>query len=303
MTKLKNNKWIRFLFFKNQLQGLTWVIPALVLLVLFCYIPQIWAFVYSFSDWGMYLDITFTGGENYLRAFADAAYWESYGNVLLFTFSGLLFSNIGCVLLTELVFHLRSKRASAFFRFMFLLPSIVPGVVGILVWTKVIFLPVSGMREGVANALLRLFGHSGLDWYYAPETVKLTYILTGFPWVGGTGFLICLAALQGINSEVIDAAQIDGVGSFQRVFYIDIPLMKPQLKYFIVTGTIAGLQNYGMQLILMSENAMVPGYYIYTRGVTESQYGYACALGVIIFAIILSLTLLTNRFIRTEDTI
>ncbi|MBE5739659.1 MAG: sugar ABC transporter permease [Clostridiales bacterium] len=297
----KRQRLFKFLFVKYQIHGLLWVLPAVLMLAFFCYIPQVWAFVYSFSDWGIYLNISFTGFENYLRAFQDTVYWSSYGNVLLFTFFGVLFSNIGCILLTELMFALKMEKLSAFYRFMFLLPSIVPGVVGTLVWSKVIFLPASGVRTGVANAILGLFGIEGLDWYYSAETVKLTYILTGFPWMGGTGFLICLAALQGINSEVIDASKIDGFGIMQRVFHIDIPLIKPQLKYFVVTGIIAGIQNYGMQVILATDNAMVPGYYIYLTGVSYSEYGYACALGVIIFIIILTLTLTTNKLIKTEE--
>ena len=201
----------------------------------------------------------------------------------------------------ELLFNLRSKRVSAFYKFMFLLPSIVPGIVGVMVWTKVIFLPASGTRIGVANALMRLLGLKELDWYYSVDTVILTYILTGAPWLGGPGVLICLAALQEINSEVIDASQIDGVGKLKRVFYIDIPLIKPNLKYFIVTGVIGGIQNYSLQLILGTDLAMVPGYYIYSWGVANSEYGYACSLGVLMFVIILTLTRVLNRFMRTED--
>ncbi len=292
----------KFLFKKYQIHGLIWLLPAFVLLVMFCYIPQIWAIVYSFTDWGVYQTITFTGLENYIRLFEDTAFWESFGNVILFTVCGLLLGNIGALSLSEMLYNMKSEKLSSALRYCFMLICVVPSVVSVLVWEKVIFLPESAATEGVVNSILHAFGLSGSQWYSSPDTIKLTIILTGFPFMGGTSFLIYLAGLQGINVSVVEASKLDGLSSFGRIFAIDLPLMKGQIKYFLITGVIGGIQNYNMQLILQNGNAaMVPGFYIYKMGIDYSEFGYACSLGVLIFVITMVLTVIGNVFFKTKE--
>ena len=120
--------------------------------------------------------------------------------------------------------------------------------------------------------------------------------------MGGTSFLIYLAGLQGINVSVVEASRLDGLSSFKRIIYIDLPLMKGQIKYFLLTGVIGGLQNYNMQLILQNGNAAsVPGYYIYKMGIEYSEMGYACAMGMVMFIVILALTLVNNFLLKNKE--
>lgn len=296
---------------KIQFQGYLWILPALVLLVGFCYIPPVYALIYSFTDWGFVEKISFIGLENYANAFRDAQFWGSFGNVLLFTACGLFFGNVSAIALAEMLYNMRCEKLAAALRYLFMLICIVPGVVSTLVWERVIFLPESSPILGVANALLHLFGLEGSQWYTGSDTIRLAIILTGFPWMGGTSFLIYLAGLQNIETSIMEAGRLDGLNSWKRIWYIDFPLMKGQLKYFLMTGLIGGLQNYSMQLILQNgHSAMVPGYYIYKLGI-EMVYtgdlniygcqGYACALGMLMFAIIMILTILNNKFLKTTE--
>ena len=297
----KKNDWRKKWFRKYQIQGFLWMLPAFLLLVLFSYIPPVYALIYSFTDWGYFQEINFLGFQNYAQAFADAQFWQSFGNVILFTVTGIAFGNIAAIALSEMLFNLKSEKLAAALRYLFMLISIVPGVVSILVWEKIIFLPESSSLQGVANALLHLVGLPGSEWYGGSDTIKLSIILTGFPFMGGTSFLIYLAGLQNINESVIEASKLDGLSSWKRIWYIDMPLMRGQLKYFVVTGVIGGIQNYNMQLILQNGNAaMVPGYYIYTTGIGHSELGYACSLGMIMFVIILALTIINNVFIKSK---
>lgn len=299
----KNRNWKKVLFRNYQIQGFLWLLPAFVLLVMFSYIPPVYALIYSFTDWGIFPEVTFIGLENFAQAFADMDFWRSFGNVLIFTVSGIALGNIAAIALSEMLYNLKSEKLSAAMRYLFMLISIVPGVVSILVWEKIIFLPESSSLQGVANALLHLFGMPGSEWYGASNTIMLSIILTGFPFMGGTSFLIYLAGLQNINESVIEASKLDGLSSWKRILYIDLPLMRGQLKYFVVTGVIGGIQNYNMQLILQNGNAaMVPGFYIYKMGIDYSEFGYACALGMIMFVIILALTIFNNVFIKSRGT-
>ena len=305
----------RFCFKKYQIQGFIWLLPAIVLLVMFSVIPIVWAFVYSFTDWGFLSTISFIGFENYATAFADSMFWDSLLNSILFTVCGLLLGNIAALALAEMLYNYASEKLASAMRFCFLLICAVPSVVSLLVWSKVIFLPTGGSATGVMNGLLGLFGGQGTDWYLSndPNIVRLSIILTGFPFMGGTSFLIYYAGLQGINTEVIEASRLDGLGSFMRVFRLDLPYLRGTIKYFLVTGLIGGLQNYNIQVVLelSSGAAMVPGYYIYLTGLSSSfrndeidvlgGMGYACAMGVIMFLITLALTIIQNVFIRSKE--
>lgn len=297
--KTKKKKQLGF----RSAEGYLWILPACVMLLLFSYIPPIYAIIYSFTDWGIFEEVSFIGFENYVTLFTnDSAFWSSFGNVALFTISGLLLGNIAAIGLSEMLYNMKNEKLAAFFRYAFMLISIVPGVVSILVWEKIIFLPASSSLQGVANAILELFGLKGLEWYASTDTIKLSIILTGFPFMGGTSFLIYLAGLQGINVSVVEASRLDGLSSFKRIIYIDLPLMKGQIKYFLLTGVIGGLQNYNMQLILQNGNAAsVPGYYIYKMGIEYSEMGYACAMGMVMFIVILALTLVNNLLLKNKE--
>ena len=88
-----------------------------------------------------------------------------------------------------------------------------------------------------------------MTWYAGEKTVLISLILTNFPWVAGTSFLIYLAGLQNIPHEVIEAATLDGITLPKRILYIDMPFILGQIRYFLILGFIGGLQNYNMQLL------------------------------------------------------
>ena len=152
-TKKKKQRGFR------SAEGYLWILPACVMLLLFSYIPPIYAIIYSFTDWGIFEEVSFIGFENYVTLFTnDSAFWSSFGNVALFTISGLLLGNIAAIGLSEMLYNMKNEKLAAFFRYAFMLISIVPGVVSILVWEKIIFLPASSSLQGVANTILELFG-------------------------------------------------------------------------------------------------------------------------------------------------
>ena len=172
------------------------------------------------------------------------------------------------------------------------------------------------------NKIIGLFGANPIEWLESNDTVVvfISIFIYGFPWMGGTSFLIYLAGLNGIDESVIEASRLDGLGAWGRVWWIDLPLLKGQIKYFLVMGFIGGLQNYSMQFAItmggpgtfieetgLRTGTMVPGYYIYQLINNTSihaeygAYGYACAIGVIMFVIIMAVTIVNNKLVKTED--
>lgn len=302
-----------FLRKHRNYQGVLFILPALILLCIFCLYPTIMAFVNSFTDWDGGLRASFIGFENYKSVFADRLFWISLRNAVVLTVVGMLLGNAASIFLSEMMYNLRSKMMPAY-RFLFVLPAMIPGIIVLLLWQKLIF---SGSSAGFANTILSWFGGESLEWFASKDTwvVFLSIFLYGFPWVGGTSFLIYLAGLNAINRSIIDASQIDGLSFWGRVFKIDLPLISGQLRYFLIMGFIGGLQNYSMQYAItnggpgevigsMQSGTMVPGYYIFrliTGSSKEGAYGYACAMGVVMFVIIMLITIFNNKLVKSKE--
>lgn len=290
--------------------GYLWILPAFLLLVVFCLYPVISAAIHSFTVWDGSTAAVFNGFDNYIRIFTDRLFWHSLLNVVILTVVCMVIGNAASLFLAELMFNLRSKLAGVY-RFLFVLPAMVPGIITMLLWSKLI---LSGSSTSVMNIILKLFGAKSIEWFQSKNTfiVFLSIFIYGFPWMGGTSFLIYLAGLNGIDGSILEASRLDGLGTFRRVFLIDLPLITGQLKYFLVMGFIGGLQNYTIQYAItnggpgevigsLQSGTMVPGYYIFMSISGRSAYGYACAMGMVMFVIIMIVTVINNKLIKTKE--
>lgn len=291
---------------KNDISAYFYLLPVFVLLLVFGFYPPIKGLFYAFTDYSGGETFNFVWFDNFIELFKDEQYhifYRSLLNMVILIALGIITGNLMTFVFSELLFNLDWKKTSSVFRFIFILPALVPSVVVTLVWTKIIFLPSS---SGLMNRILAVFGAPPSQWYYSSDTSLISLWLTGFPWVGGTSFLIYLAGLQNINESIFDAANIDGCKGLKKIFYIDLPLIKGQIKYFLVLGVIQGLQNFSMQVILnqdiTNKGIVVPAYYMYSMAFTKgSRFGYASAIGVIIFVLALIMTIINNKFINTEE--
>ena len=282
-----------------------WLLPAFLLLCVFSYIPPVLSAFTSFWKSNGVTMIKFVGFKNYVDVLKDPLFLRSLKNVLIITVSTFILSHVANLFLAELLINLKRQKLSAVYRILFVIPIVVPGIVGLMIWQKLIFVP---SESGLANIILGWFGAQPQGWYFKEKTVLLSIILTGFPWAGGTIMLIYIASLQGISPEMIEATRLDGVGPFKRVIYFHLPMMIGQIKYFVITSIIAWMQNFNLQLIVTGGGpgvdgaSMVPGYQIYYYAFTKSDYGKANALGIILFVIIMGLTVINNVFIKNKNT-
>ena len=143
-------------------------------------------------------------------------------------------------------------------------------------------------------------------WLGNANLVLPSLILWGFPWVGTFGVLIYLAGLQQIGTDVYEAADLDGVGPLGKLFRIELPLILTQVRINLIFMTIGTLTGYEFYLILLGPDGgpgnvgMVPGLYMYKSAFLDLQYGYACALGVTLFVLILLLTIVYNKYVKVD---
>lgn len=280
---------------KKEYYGLVWIGLAILFMLIFSVYPAISALLHSFTEWNL-KESTFIGFNNFTRLFTDTILWKSTGNLVVLITTGMLLGNLAAIILAELIHNLKKKRVASFYRFVFILPALVPGIVIMLLWTKIVFNP---SESGLMNTILSFFSIDALGWYYDEKISLLSMILTGFPWMGGTSFLIYLAGLNNISEEVYEAAALDGASIFKRILYIDLPLIKSQIKYFVVLGVIGGMQSFDMQLMFTSGgpnySTTVPGYYMYETAFFGGDFGYASSIGLVLFVVTLIITIINNR--------
>lgn len=295
-----------------------WMAIPLMMLIIFSYYPPIKALFDSFFDDVIVkgsIEHKFVGFGNYKEIFNDKVFWICIKNVVIFTAVGMVCGNFMTIMLAELLFNLRYKKLSAFFRVLFIIPILVPGLVILLIWKYLVF-----SSNGIMYQLTQAFGMEGLSsaqWYWDnnPAIAKFAIIFTNFPWVAGTSFLIYLAGLQNIPKSVMEACKLDNCSTAKRIRRIDMPLIASQLKYFLIMGVIGGFQNFDLQLIVVgteTDATNVLGLYLYDRafgqgyslesgGTIISRFGYASAVGMIILVITMVLTII-NQSINKDKT-
>ncbi len=150
------------------------------------------------------------------------------------------------------------------------------------------------------------FEHGSPVWLGHTSLVIPALILWGFPWIFTMGVLIYLAGLQNIGEEIYEAGRLDGLSSFGRFRYIELPLILGQVRVILILMTIGTLNDYGTLLLLLGPEGgpagvgMVPGLYMYNQAFNQGAYGYACALGVMMFCLIMVITIIYQRYIRVD---
>lgn len=295
------------------------VLPSLAMILLFAYAPTASAIYHSFFEWGGGTDQRYIGTDNFARALDDQVFWQSFITVGILLAANLV-KMMPSILVAVLIHRLASARWQYLYRILVVLPMIVPGLVTLFIW-KFFLDP----NYGVLNQVLRATGGKALlvwldglfgwgafaadvpiGWLSTPELVIPSLIIWGFPWLGAVGVLIFLAGLQNIDKEIYEAAELDGIGSVGMFFRIELPLIMTQVRLMLVLLIIGTLKQFGLQLLLLDINGgpegmgLVPGLWMFNRAFSAGEFGYACALGLILFAVILGLTLINNKFVRVR---
>jgi len=304
---LENTKTIR----KNSLgrriikarNAYFFILPLIVGLLIFCYYPPIYGLILSLYEKGASTKAVFVGFRNYGNLFNDKEFFESVPTMFKLMIPRLIIGIAVPFIIAEMIFAVRSKKTQGVLRVLLLLPIVAPGVVGLLLWRN-IYDPSNGLFTSVLRGLGIMGKDSLIDWLNDPKWVIFSIIFMGFPWIGGTSVLIYMSGMMNISTEVIESTRLDGAGTLRRIFSIDIPLLLGQIRYFLIFGIIGGLQDYGTQIVVTQggpgDATYVPGYYMFLQATEFDRLGYASAIGTVIFLVIMGLTAVCFRFIKTK---
>ena len=184
----------------------------------------------------------------------------------------------------------------SFFRAVFFIPAIVPAVASAVLWLWLL-----NPRVGLINFGLTSIGLPRVPWLSSAEWIKPAFILMSLWGIGWT-VVIFVAALQDIPRHLYEAAEIDGAGTWNKFRSVTLPLLTPAILFNLVIGIIASLQIFGPAFIINrgptggpQNAALFYVMYLYQQAFQYINMGYASALSVVIFLIILALTLLVFR--------
>lgn len=275
---------------RENLTGYLFASPWLLSLLLLTAYPIGAAVYYSFTEYTILKPPRWTGLANYQTMFFDdPLFWTAlYNTVYYSAFAvplGLIFALWLALLLNQKV------PGQDFFRSTFFLPSIVPVVAASVVWAWILH-----PEYGLINDLLGKLGLYQPPWLTSEVWSKPAFILMSL-WSIGPTTIIFLAGLQDIPQHLYEAAEIDGANTWQRFWSITVPLLTPTIFFNLVVGLINAFQIF-TQVYIISENAgplwstLFYVFYLWQQGFRFFKMGYASALALVLFTIIMALTMI-----------
>ncbi len=301
MERKKNTNIIK------KIRPYLFLLPVYAFLIIFKYIPFGMALEKSFFKWNGGNVNKFVGLDNYIKAFTDKIFIESLKNGLIVTVVYIVIAVTIPLLAAELLFAVKSEKMQYVIRTAITATMVVPMVVNILLWGWILAGDYGILNNILTNLGLEQFTKA---WLGNSGTALGSILAIGFPYLGISGlggmqFLIYMAGLQNISGEIFEAAKIDGVNIIQRFIKIDLPMLSGQLRLMTTFAIIGGLQVFDSVHILTKGgpgiSTMTPAMYIFEQGFSYREMGYSSALGIILFAIILILTVFNNKVIKSEQ--
>jgi ABC-type sugar transport system permease subunit len=242
----------------------------------------------------------FVGMANYAFLIQDLYFWSAVANTIALA-SVFLLIQIPASLGLAVLLNSAAVRAKSFFRFAFLATHLVGQV-----FVAVLFAQMLHPRTGLLNRVIGLFTRSmpEIPWLTHPMLARCA-ILMAWLWLSiGFGMIYFLAALQAVDRELYEAADVDGANGWSKFWHITVPGIKPVLIFMILVGTIGGLQLFELPYVLFPTNAgpnragLTIVMHLFTQGFGTGDLGYASAIGWVLTLFILMVSLIQLRLLR-----
>jgi len=280
------------LSFWESLNAWIFVFPWILGFFLFTGGPILASLVISFTHWDIVNPPQWAGFANYEMMFSDPLFFQS---LKVTTIYALVAVPLQIVVGLFIAILLNTKiRLIGLYRTLFYLPAVLPIVSVAVMWRWLL------SRDcGLVNWFLSLFGVYGPGWLSEPEWALPALILMSL-WGVGAGMLIYLAGLQGIPTDLYEAAKVDGAGRWAQFLYVTLPMLSPVILFQLVVGLIAAFQVFAQPFIMTQggpQNATL--FYLlhlFRNAFEFFRMGYASALSWVLFMYIAILTLLIFRF-------
>jgi multiple sugar transport system permease protein len=274
--------------------GLLFLTPWFIGFLAFQLLPLVATVFLAFTDYSATKEFTFdsfhwVGLTNFAHLFTDPELLSSLGVTLKFAAIAVPLGLFTPLLFAVLV-NSRHLLGASLFRTLFFLPTVIPVVAGVMVFQGVL-----NAQSGWINLGLHAIGIEGPRWLSDPNWAVPALNLLGL-WGVGNGMLILLAGLQGVPTDVLEAATIDGANGFQRFWRVTIPMISPIIFYNVTLGVIGAFQYFTQALLIGGRNGdpqgatMFYNVHFYREAFVFNNMGYGSVLSLLLFVIVMSLT-------------
>lgn len=279
--------------------GALYLLPSLTLLVAFVLIPIVMSFYFSFTNYSVLDEGDWVGGANYLRLLQDPEFHAALWHTVVYTAIAVPLQTVFSFGLAAILARRFRNRLGGLVRSVLFIPVLSSLVVIGVVWRLLL-----GTDEGAINRFLAFFGLPHINWLGNPDLALLVIALVAVWQNVGYFLVIFYAGILAVPAELYEAASIDGAKGLQQFFFITVPSLKPVTLLVVILGTIWSFQVFDLIYVMTgggpggATTTIVMG--IYRAGFQNFQMGYASAMAMVLFAIVLIISFIQWR-LRGEE--
>ena len=270
------------------------ILPALIIYLLFSITPFLYTIYYSFTDYTDMnpINLHFVGLKNYIKVLQTPVMLAAIKNSVIYA---ILLTGFQTLLGLPLAFVLNQKlKSRILLRAVFVFPAVFSSLIIGYLWNFI----MSSSDFGLINNILHLLGLGTLNFFTSKNALYSVILTQIWQWTGWA-MVIFLANLQSISPDLYEAAEIDGANGLKKFMYVTLPLMCPSVKIVIVTGLIGGMKVFD---IIYSMTSGGPGDATQTvmtvmmkKGISEGFYSTGSAFGVCFFIIVLAISAIVTK--------
>jgi multiple sugar transport system permease protein len=294
-----NMEKVRAFWSKPSHMAYLFVMPVVLLLIIFRILPMIAAFVCSFFDMDMFLvGKGFVGLENYREAFADDRLWNSLGVTIKFTLIEVSLQIIVGLLLAALL--TKNTRRNKIFRAVYFLPIVCSATAVAIMWKMFLHSNV-----GIMTYWLEQIGVKGVNFLNSEHLTFYVIVFMSIWRSFGISTVIFVSAMQNVPSELYESAELDGCGKVRQFFAITLPVIKDTFSFVLITRFIGSLQIFDLVFTTTeggpnyTTETLV--YYTYIKAFSNNRMGYGSAVSMFLFVIILAITIVFYAKLFKEE--
>lgn len=277
------------------------LLPTIILLLIFNFYPAFSGLFHAFTDWKPGAKTEWIGLANFRYMLQDRFFWAGFRNMIILVATSILKALTMPLLAAELLFSLRHNTIRYGLRTLFIVPIVVPAVVEILLWNNIYDPTIGLLNQALTGIGLNTWARV---WYGDPRVALTAIIFIGFPWIGPFPLLIFYGGLISISTDVFDAALVDGAFGLSRFWHIDLPLLMGQIKLLLMLTFIGAVQTF--ELVYLTTGGgpgaatYTPALELYYSAMRMDMLGLASAIGMVLFVIILSGTVVNMRTVKSS---
>ncbi len=283
---------------RNLFYGILFISPWIVGFLAFQLYPIVQTLIWSFTRYQVFNPPVLIGLDNYWQLFHDPLFLKALKNTFLFVGTSVPLGTIAAIAVAML---LNTKvKGMAFYRTVYYLPCVVPGIASTLLWGWIL-----DPQVGLLNGTLEAFHLPAQGWLSDPALVKPSLVIMGLWGIGGT-IIIYLSGLQDVPKSLMESAELDGASWWQRLWHITVPMVSPITLFNLLTGVIGTFQFFTQAYVFsrfatvgkseISLGAPMNSTLFYSVRLYDRfsslYYGYSSAMAWVLFFIILGCTLL-----------